>query len=98
MGSRAGMPRSAIRNTALTSVPMLSLQDTTAPQEDSSPPAGRSPGRGARRYHRSPAPARPPRSPTGSPARSRSAARLLRATGVPAIREQEEGSALEISA
>ncbi|POI27139.1 hypothetical protein CIB84_009111 [Bambusicola thoracicus] len=77
---------------------ILKEQDTTAPQEDSSPPAGRSPGRGARRYHRSPAPARPPRSPPGSPARSRSAARLLRATGVPAIREQEEGSALEISA
>ncbi|XP_052553132.1 hepatocyte cell adhesion molecule isoform X2 [Tympanuchus pallidicinctus] len=77
---------------------ILKEQDTAAPQEDSSPPAGRSPGRGARRYHRSPAPARPPRSPPGSPARSRSAARLLRATGVPAIREQEEGSALEISA
>ncbi|XP_072210899.1 hepatic and glial cell adhesion molecule isoform X1 [Excalfactoria chinensis] len=86
------------QNVALTSVPTLPLQDSTAPQEDSSPPAGRSPGRGARRYHRSPAPARPPRSPPGSPARSRSAARLLRATGVPAIREQEEGSALEISA
>uniref|UniRef100_A0A8B9CM60 Hepatic and glial cell adhesion molecule n=1 Tax=Anser brachyrhynchus TaxID=132585 RepID=A0A8B9CM60_9AVES len=77
---------------------ILKEQDTPAPQEDSPPPAGRSPGRGARRYHRSPAPARPPRSPPGSPARSRTAPRLLRATGVPAIREQEEGSALEISA
>uniref|UniRef100_A0A8C2T3F5 Hepatic and glial cell adhesion molecule n=1 Tax=Coturnix japonica TaxID=93934 RepID=A0A8C2T3F5_COTJA len=94
-GGRAGMPRSAMQSIALTLVPP---QDTAAPQEDSSPPAGRSPGRGARRYHRSPAPARPPRSPPGSPARSRSAARLLRAAGVPAIREQEEGSALEISA
>ncbi|XP_066837404.1 hepatic and glial cell adhesion molecule isoform X1 [Anser cygnoides] len=77
---------------------ILKEQDTPAPQEDSPPPAGRSPGRGARRYHRSPAPARPPRSPPGSPARSRTAPRLLRATGVPAIREQEEGSTLEISA
>ncbi|NXK45752.1 HECAM protein, partial [Chauna torquata] len=33
-------------------------QEPPAPQEDSPPPAGRSPGRGARRYHRSPAPAR----------------------------------------
>ncbi|XP_068772909.1 hepatic and glial cell adhesion molecule [Struthio camelus] len=67
-------------------------------------PAGRSPApapsRSARRYHqRSPASARPARTPPGSPARSRAAPRLLRTAGVQHVgREPEEAAAVEISA
>uniref|UniRef100_A0A8D0G6R3 Hepatic and glial cell adhesion molecule n=1 Tax=Sphenodon punctatus TaxID=8508 RepID=A0A8D0G6R3_SPHPU len=75
----------------------------------SSPPPGRSPGppiRSARRYHHSPARSPPAtsrthKSPTRSsesPVRSRSATRMVRTAGVHIIREQDEASAVEISA